>query len=89
MSNTLTPQEIEQIRELLRRAQHGVNRTAAPTTEPPTGLTHAEVEQSVFWDAVTLDAMARWRVVHIPIFVVFAVLALGHIVSVLLFWGWR
>ena len=52
------------------------------------GLSKPEVEQSLFWDAVTLDAMAQWRKVHIPIFIVFAVLALGHIVSVFLFWGW-
>lgn len=52
------------------------------------GLSRPEVEQAVFWDAVTLDAMARWRKVHIPIFIVFAVLALGHIFSVFLFWGW-
>jgi hypothetical protein len=52
------------------------------------GLSKPEVEQAVFWDAVTLDAMARWRKVHIPIFVVFAVLALGHIFSIFLFWGW-
>ena len=53
------------------------------------GLARHEVERAVFWDAVTFDAMTRWRKVHIPIFIVFAVLALGHIVSVLLFWGWR
>ena len=35
------------------------------------------------------DAMAKWRKVHIPIFIVFAVLAIGHIVSIFLFWGWR
>jgi len=52
------------------------------------GLSRTEVEQSLFWDAVMLDAMAKWRKVHIPIFLVFAVLALGHIVSVFLFWGW-
>jgi hypothetical protein len=52
------------------------------------GLSKAEVERAVFWDAVTLDAMAKWRKVHIPIFIVFAVLALGHIVSIFLFWGW-
>lgn len=52
------------------------------------GLAKAEVERAVFWDAVALDAMGKWRKVHIPIFVVFAVLALGHIVSVFLFWGW-
>jgi hypothetical protein len=37
---------------------------------------------------VTLDAMNRWRKVHIPNFIVIAVLALGHIVSIFLFWGW-
>ncbi len=52
------------------------------------GLSKPEVEQALFWDAVTLDAMTHWRKVHIPIFVVFAVLALGHIVSIFLFWGW-
>ncbi|MCF8161440.1 MAG: hypothetical protein K9J76_12105 [Polaromonas sp.] len=52
------------------------------------GLSKTEVEQAVFWDAVALGAMAQWRKVHIPIFIVFAVLALGHIVSVFLFWGW-
>ncbi len=52
------------------------------------GLSKPEVEQAVFWDAVALGAMAQWRKVHIPIFVVFAVLALGHIISIFLFWGW-
>ena len=52
------------------------------------GLSKPEVEKAVFWDAVALDAMAHWRRVHIPIFIVFAVLALGHIVSIFLFWGW-
>lgn len=52
------------------------------------GLSKAEVEQAVYWDAVALHLMAQWRKVHIPIFIVFAVLALGHIVSVFLFWGW-
>ena len=52
------------------------------------GLSRPDVEQSIFWDAITLDAMTRWRKVHIPIFIVFAVLALGHIISIFLFWGW-
>jgi hypothetical protein len=52
------------------------------------GLSRSDVEQAVFWDAVMLDAMTQWRKVHIPIFVAFAVLAIGHIVSSLLFWTW-
>src|SRR5574343_288066 len=46
------------------------------------GLSRPEVEQAVFWDSVTFDAMTQWRKVHIPIFIVFAVLSLGHIISV-------
>jgi hypothetical protein len=52
------------------------------------GMSKPEIEQAVFWDAVALGAMAQWRKVHIPIFIVFAVLALGHIFSIFLFWGW-
>jgi hypothetical protein len=52
------------------------------------GLSRTAVEHALFWDAVTLDAMTQWRKVHIPIFIVFVVLALGHIISIFLFWGW-
>ena len=53
------------------------------------GLSKSEVEQAVFWESVTFDAMTKWRKVHIPIFIAFAVLALGLIISIFLFWGWR
>jgi len=52
------------------------------------GLSKPEVEQAVFWDAVTLYVMNQWRKVHIPIYIVFMVIALGHILSVFMFWGW-
>ena len=52
------------------------------------GFSRFEVEQALFWDAVTLDAMTKWRKVHIPIFIVFVILVLGHIISIFLFWGW-
>lgn len=52
------------------------------------GLSDPEVEQAVFWDAVALYIMNQWRKVHIPIYVVFLVIALGHILSVFMFWGW-
>lgn len=52
------------------------------------GLSKIEVDKAVFWDAVALNSMTQWRKVHIPIFLVFAVLAVGHIFSIFLFWGW-
>lgn len=52
------------------------------------GLSPADIERALFWDAVAVRAMAQWRAVHIPIFVAFAALSLGHIVGIFLFWGW-
>ena len=72
---------------LLRRAREHVQ--AQREHYQLCGLSKTEVEQAMFWESVTFDAMTRWRKVHIPIFVVFVVLALGHIVSIFLFWGWR
>ena len=53
------------------------------------GLSGAEVEENLYWDSLTFDAVKHWRVVHYPITLAFAVLALGHIVSIFLFWGWK
>ncbi|WP_130470461.1 hypothetical protein [Candidatus Magnetaquicoccus inordinatus] len=52
------------------------------------GLSQDAVQAKIFWDAVTYELMAKWREVHFPISFVFAVLALGHIISVFLFWEW-
>ena len=53
------------------------------------GMSKDDIEKAVFWDTVTLDALNKWRKVHIPIFMVFAVLSLGHILSIFMFWGWK
>ena len=53
------------------------------------GLRAEDVEHALWWDAVAVDLMKRWRAVHFPITFAFAMLALVHIVSVLLFWQWR
>ena len=53
------------------------------------GLPPDTVERDIFWDAAAVDSMRKWRAVHFPITVIFAVLALGHIISIFLFWGWR
>ena len=53
------------------------------------GLSGTELEDRLYWDSLTFDAVKQWRVVHYPITLAFAVLALGHIVSIFLFWGWK
>ena len=45
--------------------------------------------ERLYWDSLTFDVVKQWRVVHFPITLAFAVLALAHIVAVFLFWGWK
>jgi hypothetical protein len=51
------------------------------------GLTPAQVDERLYWDSLTFDTITQWRVVHHPIALAFAVLALGHIASMGLFWN--
>lgn len=53
------------------------------------GLSKQEIEKKMFWDSVAFDLMAKWRVVHFPISFIFAMLALGHMISIFLFWEWK
>lgn len=53
------------------------------------GLPEAELDNQLYWDSMTFDAVKQWRVVHFPITLAFAVLATAHIVAIFLFWGWQ
>ncbi|WP_324100984.1 hypothetical protein [Noviherbaspirillum sp.] len=53
------------------------------------GMHEDEVEKELFWNAAAVDAMKKWRALHIPITLAFAVFALGHILSIFLFWNWK
>lgn len=53
------------------------------------GLSDDDLEDRLYWDSLTFDAVKQWRTVHFPITLAFAVLATAHIVAVLLFWGWK
>lgn len=53
------------------------------------GVPEAELEERVYLDTLTFDAVKQWRAVHFPITLAFGVLALAHIIAVFLFWGWK
>ncbi|PLY16202.1 MAG: hypothetical protein C0631_04630 [Sedimenticola sp.] len=53
------------------------------------GLSDDDIEKKLFWDATTFDLMKKWRSVHLPITLAFAVLGLTHILSIFLFWQWK
>lgn len=51
------------------------------------GLPDEQVEERLYWDSLTFDMVKQWRSIHFPITLVFAVLAMAHIISILLFWN--
>jgi hypothetical protein len=53
------------------------------------GLSEEALEKKLFWDATTFDLMKKWRAVHLPITLAFAVLGISHILSIFLFWQWK
>ena len=53
------------------------------------GLSNEDIEKKLFWDATTFDLMKKWRAVHLPITLAFAVLGIAHILSIFLFWEWK
>lgn len=48
-----------------------------------------EIEARLHGDVLMLHAFRRWHEVHLPIALAFGVLAVAHILSTFLFWGWR
>ena len=50
-----------------------------------TGMSKAEADKSLFFDAVTVDIMKQWRTIHLPIALMLGILALLHIISILIF----
>ena len=63
--------------------------TVKKETYSQQGLSEEVIEKKLFWDATTFDLMKKWRVVHLPISLAFAVLAITHILSIFLFWEWK
>ena len=53
------------------------------------GLDSEDLEEQLYWDSLTFDAVKQWRAVHYPITLAFTVFAVAHVVSISLFWGWK
>ncbi len=50
-----------------------------------TGLSKEDTDKKLFFDSITVDLMKKWRVVHLPITLLLAILALMHILTVIMF----
>jgi len=53
------------------------------------GLDAATIEERLHRDSLTMDLVRKWRVVHVPITLAFAVQATAHLVATALFWDWQ
>jgi len=49
------------------------------------GLTADESEKQLFFDSITVDLMRKWRIVHLPITILFALFAVIHIITIIIF----
>jgi hypothetical protein len=49
------------------------------------GIDKETSDRELFFDAIMVDAMKKWRVVHLPISLLLALLALIHIAAVIMF----
>ena len=49
------------------------------------GVSNSDADKQLFWDSITVDLMKKWRVVHLPISLLFGLLALLHIISVVIY----
>lgn len=72
---------------LVQRSQRWMKQ--ARTDLRDEGRSDSEIEQQLFWDSLAAGLMRKWRTIHLPISMAFAVLATAHIVAVFLFWGWK
>jgi hypothetical protein len=50
------------------------------------GLDELEIDRKLQADALVVRGMETWRLVHLPIAVNFAVLAILHIATAIVFW---
>lgn len=74
--------------------QHLINRLRKEVKEKikqlgidPTDTDELEMEQ--YWDSITVKALERWRVVHMPMVSIMLAMIAIHIISILIFWNWR
>lgn len=71
---------------LLKNARESIKHKRAELKEK--NLSSEEIENKLFTLSLIADKMQMWRAVHIPLTMIFAALALLHIITILLFWQW-
>ena len=53
------------------------------------GTTPDAIEERLYRDSLTNGRIKRWRTVHVPITLAFAVLEVARLIATGLFWDWQ
>jgi hypothetical protein len=68
---------------LLKKANETFQEKKLQLTD--SGMNAEEAEKQLFFDAITVDVMKKWRVIHMPITLLFCLLTFIHIITVLMY----
>jgi hypothetical protein len=68
---------------LLKNASQSLSENRAAFTN--TGLSNQEADKLLFWDMITVSAMQKWRVIHLPIAFLFGLISILHIITILMY----
>ncbi len=49
------------------------------------GLSPESIEKKLFYDSITFGLITRWRVIHLPIALMFFILAILHVLTIIIF----
>src|SRR3546814_18008745 len=70
-------------KHLVQRSQRWMKQ--AKTELRDEGLADSEIAQQLFWNSLAAGLVRKWRTIHLPMALAFAVLATAHILSNFLF----
>ncbi|MBP6185859.1 MAG: hypothetical protein KA479_13030 [Saprospiraceae bacterium] len=68
---------------LLKNASQSLSESKVAFTN--TGLSSQEADKMLFWDTITVSAMQKWRVIHLPIAFLFGLISLLHIITIIMY----
>lgn len=68
---------------LLKNANESLEKNKLELAD--TGISKEEIDKKIFFDAVAVEAMRHWWAVHMPIALLFGILAIIHIITVFMF----
>ena len=68
---------------LLKRAAETLKEKRAELIS--SGMDKLEADKKLFFDSITVDLMKKWRVIHLPVTALLAILVIIHLITIIIF----